>query len=744
MDKFLHDFSQISFFEKIPIIFLILLAFLAIPCDPAIPSDNYFNRIAMVSEGRITRFDKLPITVYVNTGNIYSKKYMTELEYAMKKWQDSSGGLIEFQLVDSPDGANIMVLWVAKLETEEQDHPLGVAELQRTDGGDFHVEMRICHRDKNGIPLNDEQIKTVLCHEFGHAIGLWGHSKNKEDIMYYTSDKVEPSGRDIETLKMLYSHPANYSLHEESIKELKGELESKPDDARLHFLLGTVYADQDIYKEAIENFKKCLELNPKYYKASGALATVYRSSGQHQEALIEYLSLARSEPSSMVYNILGALYFEKEEIDKSIQFFRKALDMDRTYKPAKDNLYKVYRKIAQDSMVAGIYPEAFDALNEAIKIFPDDPELYDMLGIAYAQMEQFEEAIKQYTTALQINPAFTPAKQNMAMSYNNQGVGYSKAGQWEKAIQAYNQAMILAPDMEEAQKNLYAAYWNSALELSKAGRDADAINAYQHLIKLDPNNKDAHNNLGAVYFRLGKYNEAIASFTNALKLDPGSKDLRDNIAIVHNKAGTELAKGKAYIRAIEEFREGLTISPDNINLHLSLAHVYQVLDRYNDAIKQTDKALALNPDDEAVRKTMINLTMKQGYKHYKAKDYEKSLEYYSKASDNLVFQDDKSHQNLITIDKSFAHLLSKDKLSQQAKDNMARIRLRLAASYVKRGELADAKSVLKSALDLNPQHVEIKRLLADGCEDLALEFKKNRDWKDIREVEVWANQLKSR
>lgn len=46
-------------------------------------------------------------------------------------------------------------------------------------------------------------------HEFGHALGIWGHSPLETDVMYYSQVREPPpiSPRDINTLKRIYQQP---------------------------------------------------------------------------------------------------------------------------------------------------------------------------------------------------------------------------------------------------------------------------------------------------------------------------------------------------------------------------------------------------------------------------------------------------------------------------------------------------------------------------------------------------------
>ena len=77
---------------------------------------------------------------------------------------------------------------------------------------------------------------------------------------------------------------------------------------------------------------------------------------------------------------------------------------------------------------------------------------------------------------------------------------------------------------------------------------------------------------------------------------------------------------------------------------------------------------------------------------------------------------------------------------QKAKDELAMVRLSLAMSYMRRGDLGKSKDILKTALDLNPRDKNLRHLLAEGCIRLAEAFGKG----DVRrELANWANRLKS-
>ncbi len=57
--------------------------------------------------------------------------------------------------------------------------------------------------------LADDSTLSAILHELGHAFGIWGHSQNPNDALYFSQVRDTPpiSERDINTLKKIYQQP---------------------------------------------------------------------------------------------------------------------------------------------------------------------------------------------------------------------------------------------------------------------------------------------------------------------------------------------------------------------------------------------------------------------------------------------------------------------------------------------------------------------------------------------------------
>ena len=95
-----------------------------------------------------------------------------------------------------------------------------------------------------------------------------------------------------------------------------------------------------------------------------------------------------------------------------------------------------------------------DAIREyetAIRIDPSNSEAHNNLGIAYAMRGEFDKAVTEIQLALQLNPLSSNA-------YNNLGSIYANMRLWDRAIECFKTAIALKPEDVTFQNRLARAY----------------------------------------------------------------------------------------------------------------------------------------------------------------------------------------------------------------------------------------------------------------------------------------------
>ena len=128
-------------------------------------------------------------------------------------------------------------------------------------------------------------------------------------------------------------------------------------------------------------------------------------------------------------------------------------------------------------------------------------------GITLTNEGKYNEAIAEFSKAIELDQNFTEA-------YSGRGMAYRKNGQNDLAIVDYNKAIELDPKYAIAYNNRGVAYYSK-------GQNDLAIADYNRAIELDPKYAQAYDNRGVAYYSKGQNDLAIVDYNKAIEL---SKD----------------------------------------------------------------------------------------------------------------------------------------------------------------------------------------------------------------------------
>lgn len=254
------------------------------------------------------------------------------------------------------------------------------------------------------------------------------------------------------------------------------------------------------------------------------------------------------------------------------------------------------------------------------KQHPEDSFVWNFLGIAHAALGNPRESVKCCSRALELNPAYAEAHQNI-------GNALASMGKHEEAISSYNCALQIKPDLVKALNSMGPAL--AALE-----RYDEAIDSYNRALQIKPDYPEALNNLGITLMEIGRYSEAIESFRKALQLKPNQPESLNNL-------GTALKAYGLIDEAKSSYQQALKLNPDYVACHANLAalkkfkpgdpHVSQMENLYLNATRKNrpcaelgfslakayedmgnfDRAFQLYVDNNRLRKEELNYSIEQ-------------------------------------------------------------------------------------------------------------------------------------
>lgn len=223
--------------------------------------------------------------------------------------------------------------------------------------------------------------------------------------------------------------------------------------------------------------------------------------------------------------------------------------------------------------------EARSAFDEIIKSGDVWDELYSKLGITYIIEKRHEDAIRCFREAIDLNPEYIAA-------YNNLCLAYSEMEEFEKAAEHADTGLTKDP-------NNLSLLLSSSIPFRALGRLSNAIKNTKKALEIDPHNVQILNNLGALHFESGDKSEAEKYYRQSLKLQPGNAETWRMLSLV--KKFSENDQDLHQMRALSENLQTNDTLKRAINFALGKAYEdaqqyeksYQHYEQANELYRQT-------------------------------------------------------------------------------------------------------------------------------------------------------------
>lgn len=247
--------------------------------------------------------------------------------------------------------------------------------------------------------------------------------------------------------------------------------------------------------------------------------------------------------------------------------------------------------MAENDLGAILYDKG--QVNEAITLFqkalangPHYAEVHNNFGAALDKEGKLDEAIAQFQDAVAIRPYFAEALRNL-------GDALLRKGRVQEAIPILEKAVSVRPDIAKSHHTLADA-------LLRNGQVDEAIFQYQETLKNHPENAQGHYELGVLLLKYGRKAEAIAEFRNAIATRP-------DFAEAYNNLGYSLLGAGQTDDAIGQLRKALEIRPGYAQAHYNLGNAFLTKGQVDQAIIQFQQLLALQPDSSEARRTLAGI-----------------------------------------------------------------------------------------------------------------------------------------
>lgn len=341
--------------------------------------DNYIDKVT--EKGNVIRWQNasMPLNVYIDSSpkkvTAFQNSFIGATKKGIDRWATVSNGKLSFTYVSNPEAADIKIFWRAMLDSKltgsevGTPYTAGVTTPEYSGKELYAMAITLTTTDPNGKTHTPDDIEKVATHEFGHALGIMGHSDKTSDLMYPSSQTDGSlTKRDINTINLLYELDPDIS----NFRNTKTGNKT------------TVAANKEPTEDESSDSKKNEILGSKEERIQKEIAQI-------EEAV-------RENPKSDINHVnLGNLYGDKGEFDKAIREYKKAIQLNPKNEVAYSNLGAMYQN-------AGKPYDALRAYNQSKQLNPNKPKPYLQIAIISEQLNQKAEAVLALKQYLQLNP----------------------------------------------------------------------------------------------------------------------------------------------------------------------------------------------------------------------------------------------------------------------------------------------------------------------------------------------------
>lgn len=212
-------------------------------------------------------------------------------------------------------------------------------------------------------------------------------------------------------------------------------------------------------------------------------------------------------------------------------------------------LYELGKKLFDEAK----YSEAEPILREVIRNSPRYADVQNKLGVISNLNGDLKAAAGHFEKALELNPRYTEASLNLAVTYND-------LGEFKRAQEVFTVAAQIAhPDPNMIDPYIAGKLANEHFKLGNMylefNMNDEAIGEYQKAVKLHPKLADVHTKLGIALRNKGKTEEAIVHFVKAKVINQGYGPAWVQLGLSYYMEGLT---GLAF----EEWQKALEINPN--------------------------------------------------------------------------------------------------------------------------------------------------------------------------------------
>lgn len=240
--------------------------------------------------------------------------------------------------------------------------------------------------------------------------------------------------------------------------------------------------------------------------------------------------------SSLWYLFLGKIEMQKDNVSQAKIHFETTLALEED-----SSQVFLLHLIALEYANHEQYESAINILERSLKMYPENVDVFSLLGNFYWKIDQIDQAILIWNRCLAIEPENFDCLFGLAMVYDDMK-------EFDKSDELYQILLELQPDDPTILNNFSYSMIQREINLEKA------LEMVEKALLKEPENPAFLDTIGWVYFKMGEIQKSLGYINLSLKYNESDPD----VLIHKGKILSELGKTDA---AKIFFEKALQIDP---------------------------------------------------------------------------------------------------------------------------------------------------------------------------------------
>jgi len=419
--------------------------------------------------------------------------------------------------------------------------------------------------------------------------------------------------------------------------------------------LGYLAREQGDMKSAEDYFSRVARLYPKEFVPHLALGDLYSSQRNFRAAQASYEAAhQRMSANSLIVAGGANAALEARNLVLAKQW------LDRATGAMNDNP-QVMRERQRYLTWTGGYQEAADLGHKVIERLPRDPQAPVYLAYDLYYLGRYDDAL---ALAVKYEPLL-PNNRDLALI---EGYVHARAGLFQEALEDFTRAVQRDPKMA-------TGYANRGFMRNNLRQAKQAVADFQTAIKLRQDYGEAHFGLAYSFLQLHRPQAALEQLTISQKL-------------LGTPRAWHLARAEAFRQqqklsfAEKEYRTALDEMPNDLTTQLALADTLYQMHRYQNCLDSLDAAVKLAPENPAIYAQMAQANAKLGHREAALRNVQQA-EQYAKGQVDILMA---TGNALLTLGDGDAAMQHFSRALEDPKANRLAIRLAIAHIFVNEGQ----------------------------------------------------------